>query len=77
MDIVFAVGVIALLIIGFVVLVISWRAEIAAEAERDDALEALETERRIADATRETPDPPDAREWLRRFGAGGADPDKR
>lgn len=53
------------------------RTEAAATAQRDDALEALETEQRIVDATRQTPDPSSARGWLQRFGAGGTDPDKR
>ncbi|WP_112312332.1 hypothetical protein [Pseudogemmobacter bohemicus] len=78
MDVLFAVAVVAGLILALLSLLrLAWRAETTAKAQRDDALEALETERRIVDATRQTPDPPSARDWLRRFGAARADPDQR
>ena len=64
-----------LLIVGLLVLVAVafWlrRSGVRDEAERrtaEDAQDALDTTRRINDATRLPPDTDDARDWLRDFG---------
>lgn len=72
------------LIIGLVLLAVlaAWlRASgIKAQIERQsgaDATDALETTRRIDDATRLPLDTDDSREWLRDFGGGPSRSDKR
>ena len=72
-----------LLIVGLLVLVAVafWmrRSGVKDEVERreaEDAQDALDTTRRINDATRLPPDTDDARDWLRDFG-GEASSHKR
>lgn len=75
METAFIIGLFALLVIAAVMIRGALLAQRDAEHDRDDAIQSLETHRRISDATRDPLPAADARERLRRFGAGH--PDKR
>ena len=75
MEIALIIGLLALLVIAAAMIRGALLARQDAERDRDSAIQSLETQRRISDATRDPLSAADARERLRRFGTG--DPDKR